>query len=213
MRTLAYSNHSFAGAPFPETLRTSMGQLMSERIASTGQQELAELLRFLADGDQAALRPLYDRTSAKLYGICLRILGNADDAEDVLQSVFLTAWQKAGTFDPTKASPITWLAIMARNRSIDRLRQGKGNFDDIDAAANLADEHPSALDVITESEDRDRLKRCFDELDERQQAMIRSAFLDGATYPELARGEGVPLSTMKSWIRRGLLRLRECMER
>jgi RNA polymerase sigma-70 factor (ECF subfamily) len=190
-----------------------MVERMDQPTASTKQRELVELMQSMAAGDRRALRPIYERTSAKLYGICLRLLGNAEDAQDVLQRVFLTAWQRADTFDPAKASPITWLAVMTRNRAIDRMRQSRGAFDSIDAAADIADDQPSALDIIEVSEDRERLKHCLDELEERQGAMIRAAFLDGATYPELATREGVPLPTMKSWIRRGLLRLRGCMER
>ena len=202
-----------AGSAFSAAMETGNVVLMRDAGASRGQEDLAGLLQCLADGDRTALQPLYDRTSAKLYGICLRLLGSPEDAQDVLQNVYLTAWQKAGAFDPAKASPITWLSIMARNRAIDRLRQGKVGFDGIEAASDVPDDHPSALDLIAAAEDRARLNHCFEELEDRQKAMIRAAFLDGATYPELARGEGVPLSTMKSWIRRGLLRLRECMER
>lgn len=211
--THPFAGHPFAGMPFSATLKTGIIASMSRPAASREQQELAALMQCLANGDRNALQPLYKRTSAKLYGICLRLLGSPEDAQDVLQTVFLTAWQKAGAFDPAKASPITWLAILARNRAIDRLRQSKAGFEDIDAAAEVADDHPSALDVISAAEDREQLNHCFEELEERPKAMIRAAFLDGATYPELARNEGVPLSTMKSWIRRGLLRLRECMER
>jgi RNA polymerase sigma factor (sigma-70 family) len=199
--------------PFSSLSRTGMSMRMDAQPDRRDQRELVALLRLLADGDRAALQPLYVRTSAKLYGICLRLLGNPDDAQDVLQSVFLTAWQKAGAFDAAKASPITWLATMARNRAIDRLRQGRRTFERMDAAAEIPDDQPSAPDVIEDAQDGERLMRCLDELEERQRTMIRAAFLDGASYPELARREDVPLSTMKSWIRRGLLRLRGCMER
>jgi RNA polymerase sigma factor (sigma-70 family) len=209
----APSTLSFAGLLFSVERPAGMVERMDQPTASTKQRELVELMQSMAAGDRRALRPIYERTSAKLYGICLRLLGNAEDAQDVLQSVFLTAWQRADTFDPAKASPITWLAVMTRNRAIDRMRQSRGAFDSIDAAADIADDQPSALDIIEVSEDRERLNHCLDELEERQGAMIRAAFLDGATYPELAKREGVPLPTMKSWIRRGLLRLRGCMER
>jgi RNA polymerase sigma-70 factor (ECF subfamily) len=204
---------SFLVIPFSSLASTGMKGAMDGPPDKFDQRELVTLLRSLADGDRKALQPLYVRTSAKLYGICLRMLGNPDDAQDVLQSVFLSAWQKAGAYDATKASPITWLATMARNRAIDRLRQGRQIFEKMDAAVDVPDEHPSAPQVIEDAQDRERLVQCLDELEERQQAMIRAAFLDGASYPELARREDVPLSTMKSWIRRGLLRLRGCMER
>lgn len=176
-------------------------------------RELSPLLGLIAQGDRAALATLYDRTSAKLYGICNRVLGSEAEAEEVLQDVYLTVWQKAARFDDAKASPITWLAVLARNRSIDRLRLRRLRTDPIGEANDIADDSDSALDVIERRQEHGRLAKCLDELDERQQTIIRAAFLDGATYPELSERESVPLGTMKSWIRRGLLRLRGCLER
>ncbi len=175
--------------------------------------ELVPIMQAVAAGDRKALADLYGRTSAKLYGICVRLLESEPDAEDVLQDVYLTVWNKAGSFDRDKASPITWLAILARNKSIDRLRRHKAPTTTIDDAPDLADESPSALEVLEQVEDQRRLNSCLDELDEQQRSSIRAAFLDGATYPQLAKRESVPLGTMKSWIRRGLLRLRGCLER
>lgn len=176
-------------------------------------RELNPLLRSVATGDRRALTDLYDRTSAKLFGICVRLLGSEAEAEEVLQDIYLTVWKKADRFDPVKASPITWLAVLARNKAIDRLRLRRLGTDPIEAAGEVADERPSALEVLETAEDRERLDACLDELDERQRSMIRCAFLDGASYPELAEREGVALGTMKSWIRRGLLRLRGCLQR
>lgn len=212
-----FRNASFlitlAGHPFAAAFLAGMNRKMDSASPGSEQRELTALLRALADGEQGALQPLYARTSAKLYGICLRLLGNPEDAQDVLQTVFVTAWQKAHAFDPARASPITWLAAMTRNRAIDRLRQRGGKLEDLEAAADVADGRPSAIEVIEEAEDHNRLRRCLEELDERPRTMISAAFLDGASYPELARREGVPLSTMKSWVRRGLMKLRGCMER
>lgn len=175
--------------------------------------ELVALLKSVANRDGLALRALYDRTSAKLYGICLRLMGDQGEAQDVLQDVYLTVWRNAGRFDSSKASAITWLAVLTRNKAIDRLRQRRGGHEDLEAAAEIADDAPSALELVEKAEDRTRLMDCLDQLEERARTMIRAAFFDGATYPQLAEREGVPLATMKSWIRRGLLRLRGCMER
>ncbi|WP_294013208.1 sigma-70 family RNA polymerase sigma factor [Sphingomonas sp.] len=183
-------------------------------VMSTGtSHELDPLMRSIASGNRGALAELYERTSSKLFGICVRVLGSEAEAEDVLQEVFLTVWNKADRFDPVKASPITWLAVMARNKAIDRLRIRRLRTEPLDSAAEIKDERPSALDVLERAQEQQRLAGCLEELDEQQRAMIRSAFLDGATYPELARREGVPLGTMKSWIRRGLVRLRGCLQR
>ena len=181
--------------------------------AQRSRAELVELLRRVAGRDSGALRSVYDRTSAKLYGICLRVLGNEAEAQDVLQEIYVAIWSKAAKFDEGKASPITWLAVIARNKAIDVARTRRFPTDDVESAAQVADEGPSALEVLEVEEDSVRLADCLEQLDERARAMIRRAFFEGVTYPELAAQEGVPLPTMKSWIRRGLLRLRGCMER
>ena len=175
--------------------------------------QLARLMAAVSAGDGAALADLYERTSAKLYGICLRLLRDEAEAQDVLQDAYVSVWNKAEHYDSAKASPITWLAVVARNKAIDRLRQRRIGSDDLDAAANVEDDSPSAFTVVERQQDAARLAGCLDELEDRARAMIRAAFLDGATYPELAEREGVPLGTMKSWIRRGLQRLRGCLER
>ncbi|QNP44374.1 sigma-70 family RNA polymerase sigma factor [Sphingomonas daechungensis] len=175
--------------------------------------ELRALMLATADGDVQAFETLYGRTSGKLYGICLRLLGNEAEAQDVLQDTYVKVWQKSATFDGDKASPITWLAVVARNKAIDRLRQRLPNSEDVGAAEGIADGGLSAIDVIEDRQESERLAGCLDELEQRTRDMIRAAFLDGATYPELAERQGVPLGTMKSWIRRGLQRLRGCLER
>jgi RNA polymerase sigma-70 factor (ECF subfamily) len=175
--------------------------------------ELAALIGAVAAGDRAAFRAVYERTSAKLYGICLRLLGSEAEAEDVLQEAYVTVWRNARRFDSAKASAITWLAVIARNKAIDRLRRRRPVADGLEAAAEVPDDGPLATAVIEQKDDARRLAHCLDELDERARAMIRAAFLDGASYPELAEREGVPLGTMKSWIRRGLMRLKGCLER
>lgn len=179
----------------------------------SGSAELADLLEAVARGDRDSFSRLYERTCSKLYGICLRLLGSEAEAQDVLQDVYVSVWQKAGRFDPSKAGAITWLAVIARNRAIDRLRSRPAGTDAMEAAAEIADNSPSAFDLVAEADNVARLGRCLEELEERARLMIRAAFLDGATYPQLAKREGVPLPTMKSWIRRGLQRLRGCLER
>ena len=182
--------------------------------AETRRRQLVAAINRVAGGDRAALRLVYSETSAKLFGVCLRILGDRSEAEDVLQDVYLTVWRKAASFDEAVASPITWLVAIARNRSIDRLRSaGPRAHAPLEAAAEVPDEGLSALERLEIGEDQARLKDCLQELEERQSAAIRSAFLDGFTYEELAERNRVPLGTMKSWIRRGLLKLRACLER
>jgi RNA polymerase sigma factor (sigma-70 family) len=176
--------------------------------------QLAAALVRVATGDRAALRMVYQDTSAKLFGVCLRILKDRSEAEDVLQDVYVTVWHKASSFDPGRASPITWLVAIARNRSIDRLRAGavSRRMASLEEAHAVGDPAPAAVEQIELVEQHRRLAGCLEQLEARQSAAIRAAFLDGVTYEELATRMSVPLGTMKSWIRRGLLKLRACLE-
>ena len=180
--------------------------------AAAARDELRGLLGQVVARDSAALKELYERTSAKLYGICLRLLRDEAEAQDVLREVYVTVWNKAISYDPARASAITWLATLARNRSIDRLRRRRAPTDGLENALEIADERPSSLDVLEQAEDALRLQRCLEQLEEKARSAIRAAFFDGATYPELAKREGIPLPTVKSWVRRGLIRLRGCLE-
>jgi len=176
---------------------------------------LSDALRRAGHGEKSALESIYRGTSAKLFGICLRILKDRQEAEDVLQLVYVSVWRRAGSFDPSRASPITWLATLARNRSIDRLRSLKRTrgFEPVDAAAEIADERPDALAGLEAGENRKRLAGCIGELEDKTADAIRSAFFGGLTYSDLADRADVPLGTMKSWIRRGLMKLKECLQR
>jgi RNA polymerase sigma-70 factor (ECF subfamily) len=182
--------------------------------ADATRSQLAAALVRVAGGDRSALRIVYQDTSAKLFGVCLRILKDRSEAEDVLQEVYVTVWRKAAAFDPNRASPITWLVAVARNRAIDRLRASAAGrrTEPIEAADAVSDPAPAAAEQVELAQQHQRLARCLDELEERQAGAIRAAFLDGATYEELAARMSVPLGTMKSWIRRGLLKLRACLE-
>jgi len=172
---------------------------------------LAACLNRAAAGDRTALAELYRLTSGKLFAVCLRILGRAE-AEDVLQDVYLTVWKKAGLFDPARGvSPITWLAAVARNRALDRLRAGR-RFAGMDEALDIADLAPLADAALETDEMSRRLENCLAGLDERAAGAIRAAFFGGQTYESLANGADMPLGSMKSLIRRGLMRLKACLE-
>ena len=173
---------------------------------------LAGALGRVASGDRNALEDVYRRTSGKLFAVVLRILPDRQEAEDVLQDVYLTVWRKAGMFDPDRASPITWLAALARNRAIDRVRsRGGRTFVSDDVVAARADEAPLASETLEASEQVDALETCLGELEPDRAHVVREAFFGGLTYEALANRAGVPLGTMKSWMRRALLRLRDCM--
>lgn len=211
-----------AGAPFsaafPAARRWCMAQVMDISAglisASEERSRLAGTLAAVGTGSAAAMADLYARTSAKLYGICLRILRDEGEAEEVLQETYVTVWRKASAFDADRASPITWLAVVARNKAIDRLRgRPAAPSAGLDAAVHVPSGEASAFDLVADAQESGRIAGCLDELDPPARTAIRSAFFDGASYPELAEREGVPLGTMKSWVRRGLMRLKGCLER
>jgi len=182
--------------------------------ASIARENLRKAMIRLADGDNTALEEIYSATRVKLFGICLRILGDRKEAEDALQDVYVNLWQRADRYDPTRASPISWLATFARNRAIDRLRTGKvrSGAVGVEEAAPLPDESPLADALLVDAERDAQIHKCLKGLDENAQSYIRAAFFEGRTYAQLAQSAEVPLGTMKSWIRRGLMKLRACLE-
>lgn len=183
-------------------------------IDTSGAQALARLLERVAGGDGAAFESLYRATSSKLFGVCLRVIPDRQEAEDVLQEVFTTVWRKAAQFDASRASPITWLAMIARNRAIDRLRSAPASqrHAPIEVAEAIADAGPTPSEDAETSQDASRLGSCLDQLEPKRRTLIRTAFFEGATYEELAQRIGSPLGSVKSWIRRGLLQLRACLD-
>lgn len=180
--------------------------------ATAARTALAEALVATGEQDRSAFRQVYRLTSAKLFGICVRICGDRQAAEDVLHEVYLIVWKRAGGYEPGRASPITWLATIARNRAID-WRRSVANRPAVTLAEapDVADDAPSAVDGLLASEADRSLHLCLDDLEANQREAIRSAFFGGLTYAELAQRKAVPLGTMKSWVRRGLLRLKECL--
>jgi RNA polymerase sigma-70 factor (ECF subfamily) len=182
-------------------------------LAAPETDPLSELMARIAAGDRAALKRLYDATSAKLFAVCLRILGNRDESEDVLQEVYLTVWRRADRFEPARAGAVAWLATIARNRAIDRLR-ARGPLAYAEPVEDLQtpDAAPLASALLERAEEAGALHRCLGELDERTRSVIRTAFFEGLTYEALAGRLGAPLGTVKSWIRRGLLKLKGCLE-
>ena len=175
---------------------------------------IAAALARIPGGDKAALQTVYRLTSAKLFGVALRILGERSEAEDVLQEVYVTVWRKAAEFDAGRASPMTWLIAIARNRAIDRLRASRQSrrMEPIDAAAEIADLAPVADSALESAQAHARLHGCLDGLAAHERAALRGAFFDGNTYEELSERMKVPLGTMKSWIRRAMIKLKACLE-
>jgi RNA polymerase sigma-70 factor (ECF subfamily) len=181
--------------------------------ATVASDALAALMSRIAAGDRAALRQLYQATSAKLFAVCLRILSDREESEDVLQEVYVTIWRRADRFDASRASVMTWVSTIARNRAIDRLRaRGPLARSEPVEELEIADGSASAETLLSAADDRNRLNHCLGELAKRTEQVIRTAFFEGVTYDALARRMDQPLGTVKSWIRRGLAKLKGCLE-
>jgi len=173
--------------------------------------DIEDMILQVGLGNRTAFSSLYDATSAKLFGVCLRVLNNRAEAEDTLQDVFVKIWQKADLYSVNGYSPMTWLITLARNAAIDRLRMRKAGSVDIDAVHDLSDSAPSPEDEAIASSERARLNGCLDELETDRSDAVRRAYLDGDSYKELAARHDVPLNTIRTWLRRSLLKLRECL--
>lgn len=189
--------------------RSRSADAAATQNADIARTRLAGALTRTGEQDRQAFRDVYALTSAKLFGICLRICGERHAAEDVLHEVYLTIWKCAGAWEPGRSSPITWLSIIARNRAIDwRRAQGIRRAAPLEDAFPVADPAADPEAVACSCQQSRRLLFCLDALDTRQRDAIRSTFFDGLTYRELAQETGVPLGTMKSCIRRGLAKLK-----
>ncbi|QNP41753.1 sigma-70 family RNA polymerase sigma factor [Lysobacter solisilvae (ex Woo and Kim 2020)] len=176
---------------------------------------VAALLRDVARGDRSAFEALYRTTSSTLLGVCMRVLADRSEAEEVLQEVYVSVWSKAAQFDAQRARAMAWLGSIARHRAIDRLRHLpapalRAPVELVELAADASPGPAALAEVVT---DRVQLDDCMRQLDARRQSLIRTAFFEGVSYDELARRSGSPLGSVKSWIRRGLLQLRACLER
>lgn len=173
--------------------------------------DIADLIARCALRDRAAFRDLYGRTSAKLYGVTLRILRDRSEADEALQEVYVKIWQRADRYVPGGYSPISWLVAVARNHAVDVLRARKPQSDDIDLALDVADAGPNPEQAAVESGERARIDNCLGQLDGEKADAVRGAYLDGYSYEELATRHKVPLNTMRTWLRRSLMKLRECL--
>jgi len=176
--------------------------------------QLTGLLAACARRDQAALGRLYQLTSAKLFGVALRILKRDDWAEDVLQECYLRIWDHAQDYRAGLAAPMTWMTSIVRNRCLDWLRRPKFEVADEEGAIAeaTASDSPGPLAQLERSGDAAAIARCLKGLDAKQRQAIALAFYDGLSHSELASHLREPLGTVKTWVRRGLLRLKSCLE-
>lgn len=174
--------------------------------------ELAEALRACAKGDRAALRLIFDREADRMQGVARRILRRPALAEEAVQDTFVLVWRNAARFDAARGAARTWLYAVLRNRALNILRA--------ESRTDLVDDfEPMGLESPEESPDRmverlseaGRLRGCLERLDPVRRRAVVLAYAGGLSHGELAGRLGVPLGTMKSWMRRSLLALRDCM--
>jgi RNA polymerase sigma-70 factor, ECF subfamily len=189
-----------------DLILTQLGDLMAS-------DDIAVLISRVALQDQKAFADLYKRTSPKLFAVCLRILKDKTDAEEALQEVYVKIWQRADRFAASDYPSMPWLATIARNHSIDMIRSRKPVADEIDQAYDLADGEPNPEQQAEMKGEGRRIDRCMEELEADRAQAVRSAYVEGHSYQELADQYAVPINTMRTWLRRSLIKLRECMDR
>jgi len=178
------------------------------------QAELVWLLEAVARRDGAAFERLYNATRAKLYGVLLRILGRPELAEEVMQETYLKIWKIAGQFNPALASPITWMVAIARNRAIDIVRKrDEISIEVVPEALSVADESAQPLGRREMTEELRRLLSCLGKLDPEKQRIVLLAYYSGWSREQLSKKLDIPVNTIKTWLRRSLLEIRECMGR
>ncbi|HJV61260.1 MAG TPA: sigma-70 family RNA polymerase sigma factor [Albitalea sp.] len=185
-------------------------------------RDLAQLLARCGMGDRAAFATLYERSSAHLFAVVLRICRDRAQAEDVLQEVYVNVWRAAGGFDAAQSQPLTWLTSIARNRAIDGLRRAQtqpqlhsvqgSDDEDGDLYETTADDRPGPLELLDRAADARALSQCMQALTAPQRQSVALAFYDGLSHAEVADKMGQPLGTVKSWVRRALLSLKSCLE-
>ncbi|HKX42941.1 MAG TPA: sigma-70 family RNA polymerase sigma factor [Burkholderiaceae bacterium] len=204
-----------------------MSSSTPEHDWSERSRELSRLLARSGLGDRAAFATLYERTSAHLLGVVMRIHRDRAQAEDVLQEVYVNVWRAAQSFDAAQSQPLTWLTSIARNRAIDSLRRAQaqpqlrsnispattdGNDEESDVYDTVADDAPGPLALLSRAADARALHGCMDGLSAAQRQSVALAFFDGLSHAEVADAMHQPLGTVKSWVRRALLSLKACLD-
>lgn len=185
-------------------------------------QELADLVARVALGDRQAFRRLYDATAPSLLGVALRLLRDRGRAEDVIQEAFVSVWHRAGGFRASASAPMTWLTAIVRNRALDTLRSDARHDadplvddedEDEDAAREVEDDRPEPLGLLTQAADALAVRACLEAIDGSQRQCLALAYYHGLTHAEMAAHLGSPIGSVKMWLRRGLEKLRRCLER
>ena len=192
---------------------------MTNEASESGNAELIALLERLAQKDHAALKPLYDLCSGKLYGLALRVVVRREWAEDVLQEAFLTIWRSAGDYRASLSPPMAWMGLIVRSRALDFLRRRAADrshmtqeLDEV-LVDTLPGDFTTPLDTAQASEQAWALHQCLGKLENRQREVVVLAYLRDLSHSQLAEQLKLPLGTVKTWIRRALDQMRLCMAR
>lgn len=174
--------------------------------------ELIWLLASVAKGDEAAFERLYAATRAKLFGVVLRILRRQDLAEEVVQEAYVKIWNSAAQYNSGLASPITWMVSIARNRAIDVVRKrSEASLEDEPAAMEVASDIPDPLARREMTEELKRILECVGQLEPERQKMVLLAYYNGWSREQLSQKFDTPLNTVKTWLRRSMIDIRECL--
>jgi len=176
-------------------------------------QTLDQLIAKTALRDRGAFGDLYKATSGKLFGVCLRILKDRGQSEDALQEVFVKIWLNAENYRSGQYSPMSWLITIARNHAIDRWRAKRTLAEGLDAAEQIEDTAANPEQSAIQTSVARQIDRCLAELESDRARAVQAAYVEGFSYKELAERHGVPLNTMRTWLRRSLIQLRECLQR
>lgn len=172
---------------------------------------LDTLLTGVARREHAALRAVYDREGKRLFGIAMAILRDRPAASDAVQDAFLRIWERASQFDPARGEARAWIATIVRHAALDSARARGREQPTGDPALGDQPIQPDAIERLAADEDGARLRDCLAQLDEKNQRFILLAFVHGQSHAQIATRLELPLGSVKTWIRRGLMSLRECL--
>lgn len=188
---------------------------MDSIVAPTAQEtldELDQLISSVALSDRRAFDRLYALTSGRLFAVALRMMKSRTEAEDVLQDAYVRIWQRAGSYRAGEGRSMAWLITITRNLAIDRLRVRVAPVAPIEMAQDVPDDGPTPETALAQRESRARIDACLDGLETQRAEAVRAAYIEGWSYQELADRFDTPLNTIRTWLRRSLLRLRDCLE-
>ncbi len=204
-------NSESSGSPFGESEVSGGATRASERASVA--KDLAELLKLSGRGDEAAFAQLYDATSARAFGLAVRVVRDRSQAEEVAQEAFLEIWRTASRFDPAKGSAVSWILTLVHRKAVDRVRSAESSTrrDTAYHQGNQVVDHDSTAEAAQASMEARRVRQAMDSLTQVQRQALELAYFKGYTHTEVASMLDLPVGTAKTRIRDGLIRLRDTM--